>query len=226
MNYEMEDSMWKFRLLLFFFALGAAACNLQQRGPGDEAGIPGPTALPTRNFSATLTPSGPIIGAPTLVALGGPPTPTGPWGVQTIVPSLEPPPLPGSAPNSAAQGQAVNPNTGSVAQGSNGSAPPVGGTCQVYITYSGPDPANLLSLRSQPSVSAPQLAKIPNNVQVFLIPNTQEIVADGYHWLNILYVDSFQNRYQGWTARDGYSSNGVRDTTIATLRPAGQQAAC
>jgi hypothetical protein len=226
--------MWKLRLLTLLLALLAAACNLQQQGPG-EAGIPasGATEIPTRNFSATLTPSGPIIGAPTLMPIGGPPTPTGPWGVQTIVPSLEPPPLPGSAPSGAgsAQGQAVpgavvNPNNGSFAQGGNGSAPPIGGSCQVYITYSGRDPANLLSLRSQPSVSAPQVAKIPNNVQVFLVPNTQEIAADGYHWLNIIYVDSFQNRYQGWTARDGFSTNGVADPSVATLRPAGQQAAC
>lgn len=103
---------------------------------------------------------------------------------------------------------------------------PPGTLCQVYMTYSGSDPANLLSLRAQPSVSATQIIKLPNNVSVFRLPNSQEIEADGYHWLNIIYNDLSQQRFQGWTARDSFAKNGVRDPLIATLRATNQQSPC
>lgn len=101
-----------------------------------------------------------------------------------------------------------------------------GTQCAVYTTYSGSDPDNLLSLRAQPTVTANQILKLPNTTRVFLIPNAQEVEADGYHWLNIIYIDTDQNRYQGWTARDSFATNGVRDPSIATLRPTGQQSPC
>lgn len=105
-------------------------------------------------------------------------------------------------------------------------APQIGGICPVYLTYSGSDPANKLSLRSQPSVNAPQVLKVPNNTQVFQIPGSQETEGDGYHWLNVVYVDAQQNRYEGWIARDSYERGGVRYPEIATLQPTGQQAQC
>lgn len=105
-------------------------------------------------------------------------------------------------------------------------SPALGALCQLYTTYSGTDPRNVLSLRSEPSASAAQLFRVPTNVQVYLVPGSQEIEAEGYHWLNIIYVDAAQNRYQGWMARDSYIQSGVRNPSIATLRPTGQQAAC
>ncbi|MDZ4764258.1 MAG: hypothetical protein SGI73_06865 [Chloroflexota bacterium] len=98
--------------------------------------------------------------------------------------------------------------------------------CDVYSTYSGGNPANTLSMRSTPSGGAEQIVRLPNASQVFRIPNSQEIDAEGYHWLNIIYVDARQNRYEGWTARDSYQLGGVRDPSVATLRPTGQQTAC
>jgi hypothetical protein len=103
---------------------------------------------------------------------------------------------------------------------------PPGTLCQVYTTYSGNDPANLLSLRAQPTVSGTQIIKLPNNSSVLRLPNSQEIEADGYHWLNIVYIDGSQNRFQGWTARDSFSAAGVRDPLIATLRATNQQSPC
>jgi hypothetical protein len=120
------------------------------------------------------------------------------------LPTLQPPPLP--LPNSTPL--------------------PSGTQCQVYTTFSGNDPNNLLSLRAQPSTTAPQLYKLPNNTRVFRVPNSQEVEAEGYHWLNIIYVDSAQNRYEGWTARDSFSTDGVRDPSIDTLRTTGQQSPC
>jgi hypothetical protein len=119
-------------------------------------------------------------------------------------PTLQPPPLP--LPNSTAL--------------------PSGTLCQVYTTFSGNDPDNLLSLRAQPGTTATQLYKLPNNSRVFRVPDSQEVEAEGYHWLNIIYVDAAQNRYEGWTARDSFSTNGVRDPSIETLRPTGQQSPC
>jgi hypothetical protein len=106
------------------------------------------------------------------------------------------------------------------------SAPPLGATCQVYTTYSGTVAANKLSLRSAPSVAAPQVFRVPNNTPVFLVPGSQEVEGDGYHWLNVIYVDVTQTRYVGWMARDSYSKGGVRDPSIATLQQTGAQAAC
>ena len=106
------------------------------------------------------------------------------------------------------------------------SVPPLGTLCQIYTTYSGVDPRNSLSLRTSVSVSAPQVFRVPNNQNVFLVPGSGEIEADGYHWLNIIYVQSPQMRYQGWMARDSFSANGVRDPSIATLRLVNAQAGC
>ncbi|MCA0457990.1 MAG: SH3 domain-containing protein [Chloroflexi bacterium] len=97
--------------------------------------------------------------------------------------------------------------------------------CQVYTTYSGADPRNTLSLRTEPNTTAPQVFRVPTNQPVMLIPNTGEMQGDGYHWLNVLYVDG-DMRYIGWMARDSFSTNGQRDPSIATLRHAGTQADC
>lgn len=108
--------------------------------------------------------------------------------------------------------------------------PPVllrsGNGCAVYTTYSGTDPDNKLSMREQPSTSANQILKLPNNAQVYQLRGTQEIEAEGYHWLNIFYVDAQQVRYEGWAARDSFETGGVRDPSIATLRATGQQIDC
>jgi hypothetical protein len=106
------------------------------------------------------------------------------------------------------------------------SVPLLGTACQIYTVYSGIDPQNKLSLRASPSISAPQVFRVPTGTQVLLIPSSQETEGDGYHWLNVIYVDPFQTRYQGWMARDSFSKNGVRDPSIATLRPLGASAAC
>jgi hypothetical protein len=108
--------------------------------------------------------------------------------------------------------------------------PPVllrsGNGCAVYITYSGVDPNNKLSLREQPNTSAVQILKLPNNAQVFQLRGTQEVEAEGYHWLNIFFIDAQQVRYEGWAARDSFETGGVRDPSIATLQATGQQIAC
>ena len=106
------------------------------------------------------------------------------------------------------------------------SVPPLGATCQLYTTYSGVDPRNSLSLRMSASITAPQVFRVPTNTQVLLVPASQEVEGDGYHWLNVVYVASPQMRYQGWMARDSFSTNGVRDPSIATLRPVGATAVC
>ncbi len=106
------------------------------------------------------------------------------------------------------------------------SAPPLGSLCQIYTTYSGVDPRNNLSLRTSASISAPQVFRVPTNQNVFLVPGSGEIEADGYHWLNVIYVQSPQMRYQGWMARDSFSKNGVRDPSIPTLRLVNAQAGC
>lgn len=101
-----------------------------------------------------------------------------------------------------------------------------GRSCDVYTTYSGTDPRNVLSMRAEPSADSAQVVRVPNNSAVFLVPGAQEVEAEGYHWLNVIYVDAAQNRYEGWIARDSFMSGGVRDPSISTLRPAGRQAAC
>ena len=106
------------------------------------------------------------------------------------------------------------------------SMPPLNSLCQIYTTYSGVDPRNNLSLRTTPSISGPQIFRVPTNQNVFLVPGSGEIEAEGYHWLNIIYVQSPQMRYQGWMARDSFSTNGVRDPSIATLRLVNAQAGC
>lgn len=105
------------------------------------------------------------------------------------------------------------------------SVPPLGTVCQVYTTYSGVDPRNSLSLRTTGSITAPQVFRVPTNAQVQRVPSSQEVEDDGYHWLNVIYVDK-EMRYQGWMARDSFSTNGVRDPSIATLRPTGASAGC
>ncbi len=106
------------------------------------------------------------------------------------------------------------------------SVPSLGTICQVYTTYSGVRADNKLSLRSAPSVDAQQIFRVPNQVEVFQVPGSSEIEADGYHWLNMIYVDSPQMRYQGWIARDSFETNGVRDPAVATLRESNTQRAC
>jgi hypothetical protein len=98
--------------------------------------------------------------------------------------------------------------------------------CQVYVTYSGSDPANKLSLRAEPRTSAPQLYRMPNNRRVYLIPESVEVEAEGYHWLNLVYFDESQTRYEGWATRDSYVRGGVRDPNISTLVSTGEQAPC
>ena len=112
-----------------------------------------------------------------------------------------------------------------------GQPPQAGGTntgmlCDVYTAYSGTDPRNVLSMRAEPSADSTQVLRVPNNAPVFLVPNSEEVEAEGYHWLNVIYVDAAQNRHEGWMARDSFMSGGVRDPSVSTLRPTGRQAAC
>jgi hypothetical protein len=106
------------------------------------------------------------------------------------------------------------------------SVPLLGGLCEVYSTYSGVRPDNKLSMRSAPSAAAPQIFRVPNFIQVLRVPNSQEVEAEGYHWLNVIYVDTPDMRYIGWIARDSFETNGQRDISIATLRPEGTQSPC
>ena len=106
------------------------------------------------------------------------------------------------------------------------SAPLLNATCQVYTTYSGVRADNKLSLRADPTTDATQLFRVPNNVEVYLVPGSQEVEADGYHWLNVIYKDSPQSRYIGWIARDSFEVNGVRDHSVATLRRTARQVSC
>jgi hypothetical protein len=101
-----------------------------------------------------------------------------------------------------------------------------GRLCDVYTTYSGTDARNVLSMRAEPSADSAQVLRVPNNAPVFLVPGSQEVEAEGYHWLNVIYVDASQNRYEGWIARDSFMSGGVRDPSVSTLRSTGRQAAC
>jgi hypothetical protein len=106
------------------------------------------------------------------------------------------------------------------------SAPLLNTTCQVYTTYSGARADNTLSLRSDPSTEAPQVFRVPNRIEVLRVPGSQEVEADGYHWLNVIYEESAQMRYIGWIARDSFEVNGVRDTSVATLRRTATHAPC
>jgi len=89
--------------------------------------------------------------------------------------------------------------------------------CQVYITYSGTRVDNKLSLRADPSTDAPQLFRVPNNVEVLRVSGSEEVEANGYHWLNVIYSESSGMRYIGWIARDSYGIDGVRDPAVETL---------
>lgn len=106
------------------------------------------------------------------------------------------------------------------------SVPLLGEQCAVYTTYSGTDPNNKLSLRAEPSVSATQIFRVPTDTQVLLLPGSTEVEAEDYHWLHVIYAASPQMRYQGWIARDSYSTGGVRNPSIATLRATGTFSAC
>jgi hypothetical protein len=157
-----------------------------------------PTDTPRPTFAATLTPmpTTAAASAPTILPLVG-------FGETRVAPPT------------------ARPTTIPVT-----SVPVMGVQCQVYTTYSGTDPNNKLSLRVSPSATAAQVFRVPNNAQVLLVPNTQEVAADEYHWLNMIYVDSTGMRYQGWMARDSYTRGGVRDTSIVTLVPTGTQVSC
>jgi hypothetical protein len=106
------------------------------------------------------------------------------------------------------------------------SVPSLGKQCQVYQTYSGRDPRNFLSLRQEPNATAAQVFKVPNNINVLLVPETQEVEAGGYHWLNVIYEAAPGSRFIGWIARDSYQVGGVRNPTIATLVRTETTAAC
>ena len=104
--------------------------------------------------------------------------------------------------------------------------PLLGDTCEVYTTYSGARADNTLSLRAGPSTETQQIFRVPNNIEVWRVPGSQEVEAEGYHWLNVIYEAPSQTRYIGWVARDSFEVNGVRDPSVETLRPAGSQAPC
>lgn len=106
------------------------------------------------------------------------------------------------------------------------SVPSLNGQCQVYVTYSGSRTDNKLSMRAEPSASAPQIFRVPNNAEVLRVPGSEEVEADGYHWLNVLYNETTGTRYVGWIARDSYEVNGARDLTVATLRSIATQRPC
>lgn len=160
--------------------------------------------------ACNLTTEAPITPEPFATAVVSPSADVTPTSAVPVLTAIGPTALPGLPP----------PPLFNLTPGSSGAG------CAVYLTYSGSDPANLLSLRDQPSVSARQVLRVPNHTQVLLLPNSQEVEADGYHWLNVIYVDASQNRHEGWMARDSYSAGGVRNPSISTLRPTGQQSPC
>jgi hypothetical protein len=94
------------------------------------------------------------------------------------------------------------------------------------VTYVGNDPNSYLSLRERPSTRGPQVARLPNNTEVLRVAGSEEIEADTYHWLHLIYIDGQRRRYQGWTARDSFIAGGARDPSVETLRPTGRQAPC
>lgn len=108
----------------------------------------------------------------------------------------------------------------------NGGSTPPGQSCAVYIVYSGVDPANVISMRISPSLESAQVYRIPNHARVYLLPGSQEVEAEGYRWLNIIYVDPAGQRYQGWAARDSFIQAGTRDPAIQTLRSTGEMQPC
>ena len=106
------------------------------------------------------------------------------------------------------------------------SVPSLNAQCQVYITYSGSRPDNKLSLRTEPRTDAAQVFRVPNNVEVLRVSGSEEVEADGYHWLNVIYGEPSGTRYIGWMARDSYEIDGVRNPAVATLRTTGTQRPC
>jgi hypothetical protein len=105
------------------------------------------------------------------------------------------------------------------------STPLPGGLCEVYATYSGSDPDNKLSMRAEPSADAAQVFRVPNFAPVYRVAGSSEVEAEGYHWLNVIYLEG-GTRYVGWIARDSFQTNGVRDPSISTLRITGQPMPC
>jgi hypothetical protein len=98
--------------------------------------------------------------------------------------------------------------------------------CEVYLTYAGNDPSSFLALRERPSTRAPQVVRLPNNTQVLRVAGSEEIAADTYHWLHIIYTDQQRRRYEGWAARDSFMSGGTRDLSVATLQATGTMVPC
>jgi hypothetical protein len=84
-------------------------------------------------------------------------------------------------------------------------------TCGKLRVDVGADPGNTLRLREQPDNSSTILLLIPNSSLVSRVEGSQEVAADNYHWLNILYTDPNGASITGWAARDA-----MRDR--ATLR--------
>jgi hypothetical protein len=84
-------------------------------------------------------------------------------------------------------------------------------TCGKLRVDVGADPGNTLRLREQPDNSSSILVLIPNSTLVSKVEGSQEVTADNYHWLNILYTDPNGASITGWAARDA-----MRDR--ATLR--------
>lgn len=155
-----------------------------------------------------------------------PPTDTAAPPTAEALPTPALTPLASSMPGASGPESGIPIVTTSQANTPVANSTPLGTTCAVYTTYSGVDAANVLSMRAEPSAGSAQVLRVPNNARVFLVPGAQEVEAEGYHWLNVIYVDLSQNRYVGWIARDSFLSGGVRDPSIATLRVTGERAPC
>ncbi len=84
-------------------------------------------------------------------------------------------------------------------------------TCGKLRVDVGTDAGNTLRLREQPDNNSSILLLIPNSALVSQVAGSQEVTADSYHWLNILYTDPNGVNITGWAARDA-----MRDR--ATLR--------
>jgi hypothetical protein len=174
-----------------------AACSLQPASAPTAA----PELVPTAALSQTAIPSStPENGAPTL-------------SIDLLL-----------TPNRIGAATRL-PDSGATSPPA-GNAQALGQMCAVYAVYSGRDPANVISLRAEPSAGARQVVRVPNNALVLAVPSTLEIEAEGYHWLNIIYVDAGGQRYQGWAARDSFMEAGVRDPSVQTLRATGTQQPC
>jgi hypothetical protein len=104
--------------------------------------------------------------------------------------------------------------------------PTVAPECEVYLTYAGNDPSSFLSLRERPSTRAPQVTRLPNNTQVIRVAGSEEVAADDYHWLHIIYTDQQRRSHEGWAARDSFVTGGARDPSVATLQATGTMVPC